>query len=222
MTLVLVDSQTVDDSFRWIGSGDGVTKRGTLYTASATRTIVAIEVKIARENGATGNVVVEVWTNSSGVPGSLIAANTPAVDVTTIPTVAAPDFVRFLYTGWSQVASTQYIIVVYGDNGANGFGTGDIHWHRNTTSATGFNISAYDTGSWVVASTDQQHDFKTYYDDAGGGGGGSFRNFYGSKFYGAQYAPVTPIERNLAVARYQRERAAEMRRFMAKVERRAA
>lgn len=56
----------------------------------------------------------------------------------------------------------------------------------------------------------------------GGGGGGSFRNFYGSKFYGAQYAPTAPIERNLAVARYQRDRAAAMRRFMATIERRAA
>lgn len=112
-------------------------------------------------------------------------------------------------SGGETITETQDIVTTAN---AIGFAVGYIV----QTTATSEDITFTGSGS-----TDRAAEIASF-KMATGGGGGSFRNFYGSKFYGAQYAPVTPMEKNLAVARYQRERAAEMRRFMAKVERRAA
>jgi hypothetical protein len=169
------------------------------------------------------NPVISTGTQGSGALGSNIATTGASSTSRTVTMSAFDD------------ATNSLTMAFYlGQSGATGpctpEGSFTELFDQNNIGGGGYDLSHHVYGQWLPTPDTTPANTATNAADYGviafevkrASGGGGFRNFYGSKFYGTQYAPVSPMERRGAIARYHREREVEMRRFMASVERRAA
>lgn len=122
------------------------------YTAGATGRLTKVDLNIKNNNSGTAPVVVAIYSNNAGAPGTLLA--TSSVPAATPTSSYAYISVRFIEA--PQVASASvYWIVCYNQDG----GTNDYKW-SNTTNAT-TSLTSTDSGvSW--SATTYELNFKTY------------------------------------------------------------
>ena len=130
-----------------------VTRLAQKWTAGASGRLSKYEVNLKNDASATGTIIVEHWTDSSGSPGTLVARSSIAAsDLTgsyaylTARVADAPTI----------VAGTSYWSVVY----VQTVGTGSYKW-SSTTSATTAKTSTDSGSSW--SATSYALNFKQHY-----------------------------------------------------------
>lgn len=135
-----------------------VTRLAQKFTAGTSGRMTKLDVRLKNDASATGTVLVELWTDSSNVPGTLIARSSIAASAITSSyaylTARFPD-------APSLTATTVYWIVCY----VQSTGTNSYKW-SSTTSATTAKVSTNSGTSW--SSTSYALNFKQYYATSGG------------------------------------------------------
>lgn len=129
-----------------------------VFTAGTTGRLTRIDLNLKNPNGTTGTVLVELWSNVSGAPGTLLAKSSiSASDITSSYQYLTARFVN----ARTVTATTDYWIVAY----IQSAGTGTYNWSGTTSATTA--LSSIDGGvSW--ASTTYALNFKQYYSTTGG------------------------------------------------------
>jgi hypothetical protein len=150
--------ETLDQSVTsTTGSADqsfnSVTRLAQKVTTTTAGRLPRLEPRLKNDASATGTVIVELWTNNSGVPGSLLARSSVASG--NITTAYAYMDTRYAVAP-TLAASTVYWIVCYVQN----TGTGSYKW-SSTTSATTALVSTNSGSTW--SSTSYALNFKQYY-----------------------------------------------------------
>jgi hypothetical protein len=128
------------------------------FTAGASQRLSKVELNLSNANAATGTVLVELWTDSSGTPGELIART--SIASSDIGSSAAYEVARFPDAP-SITATTVYWIVCY----VQTTGSGSYGW-TSTTSATTALVSSDSGVTWDTTSF--ALNFKQYYATSGG------------------------------------------------------
>lgn len=100
---------------------------GQLFTTSSAGTCTSATVSTALINGGSisGTFVGEIWTNASGVPGTILGTSN-AVNISTVTTIA-PTYGTTTFTfasGPTLLNSTSYFFVVDGTNVTTSMGNG--------------------------------------------------------------------------------------------------
>lgn len=115
-------------------------------TFTTTGHCTRIDVNLKNTAAATGTIIVELWSNSSGAPGTLHARSSIASsDVGT--SSYAYEIAR--YIGGASVTATDYWAVVY----VQSVGTGSYKISSTTNASTG--LTSSDSGTtWSAASVD--------------------------------------------------------------------
>lgn len=122
------------------------------FTAGANGRLTKVDVNIKNGTSPTQHLIVAIYSDSSGSPGSLLA--TSSILSTSIGSSYDYETARFVEA--PQVASgTSYWVVVYMQMG----GSGSYNW-SSTTSATTAKTSTNGGGSW--SSTSFAMNLKTY------------------------------------------------------------
>jgi hypothetical protein len=150
--------ETLDQSITaTTGSADqsfnSVTRLAQKVTTSAAGRLPRLEPRLKNDASATGTVIVELWTNSSGVPGTILARS--SVGASSITSAYAYMETRYAVAP-ALAASTIYWIVCY----VQTTGTGSYKW-SSTTSATTALVSTNSGSTW--SSTSYALNFKQYY-----------------------------------------------------------
>lgn len=144
-------SGAADQSF------NAVTRLAQPWTAGATGRLTKYEVRLKNDASATGTVLIEHWTNSSGSPGTLVSRSSiAAADITSsyaYLTARFPD-------APSVTSGTVYWIVVY----VQATASGSYKW-SSTTAATTAKSSSNSGSSW--SSTSFALNFKQHYGTSG-------------------------------------------------------
>lgn len=126
------------------------------FTAGASQRLSKVELRLKNDASATGTVIVELWSDSSG-PGDMLARTSiSASDITgsyAYVTARFPD-------APSITSATDYWIVAYIQSG----GTGSYKW-SSTTTATDAQASSDSGVTW--ASTSYALNFKQHYATSG-------------------------------------------------------
>lgn len=140
------------DSFRSIDSGAANTF-GQRFTALATATINSVRLDLRRVGSPTGNLAVALYTNSAGLPGSLLATSS-AVAVSGIRAEAGY-LTEFTFSSPPSVSgSTDYILVI----DTSGISFADVNNYvqvgsDSTASYGKFAVASTNAGaSWSVQS----------------------------------------------------------------------
>lgn len=128
------------------------------WTCGTSGRLTKIEVNLKNAASATGTVIVEHWTDSSGSPGAMVARS--SIAASDIGTSYAYMTARFA-SAPSVTATTAYWIVVY----VQSVGTNSYSW-SSTTSATTAMISTDSGSTW--SSTSYALNFKQHYATDGG------------------------------------------------------
>lgn len=127
------------------------------FTTSSAGSLTKLDLRLKNANSATGTVLVELWTNSSGAPGVLVSRSSIAAsDITgsyAYLSVRFPDAPTLTTT-------TDYWIVVY----VQTTGTSTYSW-SSTTSATDALTSSDSGMTW--GTTSFALNFKQYYATTG-------------------------------------------------------
>lgn len=128
------------------------------FTTAAAGVFNMVEVRIKNDSSATGVPIVELWTDSSGEPGTLLDRTSLAPsDVTSSLQYLAARFP----VAPTAASATAYHIVVYTQDGGSGSYT------LSTTTAGSSALVSTDSGvTW--SSTSYDINFKQYYSTAGG------------------------------------------------------
>lgn len=114
-------------------------------TFTTTGRCTRLDVNLKNSASATGTVIVELWSNSSGEPGSLLAKSSIAASA--IDTSYAYETVRFIEP--PAVTATDYWVVVY----VQPNGTGSYKISSTTNASTG--LTSTDSGTtWTGSSED--------------------------------------------------------------------
>jgi hypothetical protein len=145
------------------GASDGafntVTRLAQKFTCGTTGRLSKVELNL-KTNGATGTVIVELWTDSSG-PSVKLART--SIGNTSISTSYGYITARFPDAP-AITATTVYWLVAY----VQATGTGSYHWSSSTSATTA--MTSADSGvTW--SSTAYCLNFKQYYATAGGAKG---------------------------------------------------
>lgn len=128
------------------------------FTAGATARLTKLEVRLKNDASATGHILVELWTDSGGSPGEMVARSSLAASALT--SSYAYLTARFADAP-SLTSATAYWLVVYTQTP----GTGSYKW-SSTTSATTAKTSSDSGTSWN--STSFALNFKQHYATDGG------------------------------------------------------
>lgn len=123
------------------------------FTTSSGGRCSKVEVNIKNPNGATGTVIVELWSNDSDEPGTLLARS--SIDAADITSSYAYLTARFIEAPL-LVTATKYFIVVY----IQATGEDAYNW-SSTTSATTALSSTNNGVTW--ATTTYALNFKQHY-----------------------------------------------------------
>ena len=131
------------------------TWRAMPFTAGATGRLTKVDIRIGNIGGtaATGPVIIEIRSNSSGSPSTSILAQSsiPAASIT-----GSYQYLSARFIEAPQVTSgTTYWIVVY----IQSDGTNNYYW-SSTTSGTSMKVSTNSGYSWDTTSSDVN--YKTY------------------------------------------------------------
>lgn len=128
------------------------------FTSGQTAPLTKLEVRLKNAASATGTVLVELWTNSGGVPGTLITRSSIASSALTSSyaylTARFPD-------APSLTATTVYWIVLY----VQDTGSGTYSWSSTSTATTA--LSSANSGS-TWSATAYSLNFKQHYATTGG------------------------------------------------------
>lgn len=128
------------------------------WTAGATGRLTKYEIRIKNDASATGTIIVEHWTNSSGSPGALVSRSSIAASS---PTGSYAYLTARFADAPTVVSGTTYWIVAYTQTTASG----SYKW-SSTTSASTAKTSANSGTSW--SSTSFALNFRTHYATSGG------------------------------------------------------
>ena len=135
-----------------------VTRLAQIFTASASGRINKLEIRLKNDASATGTIRVELWTNASGNPGTIIDSSTIAgSDLTSSYAYYTARFVGAPIV----TAATSYWVIVY----VQLTGSGDYKC-SSTTSATTALVSTDSGATW--ATTSYALNFKQHYATIGG------------------------------------------------------
>lgn len=134
-----------------------VTRLAQIFTAGASARLSKLEVNLKNDAAATGTVIVALYTDAAGSPGTELARSSIAAsalgssyDYLTARFMSAP----------SLTSGTSYWIVVY----VQSTGTGSYKW-SSTTSATTAKTSTDSGGSW--SATTYSLNFREHYATSG-------------------------------------------------------
>lgn len=122
-------------------------------TAGANGRTSKLTPRLKNDAGATGTIIVEWWTDSSGSPGTLISRTSIAASTLTS---SYADAVSRLPDAPTQTATTVYWMVVY----VQATGSGSYKWSSTTTATTAM-VSTDGGATW--SSTSFALNFKQYY-----------------------------------------------------------
>lgn len=112
------------------------------FTATASGPLTRLDLRL-KQNGATGPLVVELWTDNAGVPGTKIAdTGILNSDIGTSPAYVAT---RFIESPQVTNATVYWIVVHMQDDG-----TGNYSWRTNTDSSLALNSDTAGL-SWTAA-----------------------------------------------------------------------
>lgn len=128
------------------------------FTTASGGRLSRVDIRIKNANSATGTVMVEVWTNSSGVPGDMIARS--SIASSSITSSYAYLTARFANTPM-LTTTTVYWIVVYTQPSAS-----NTYNFSSTTNSTNALISTNSGVSWSTQTFSVN--FKQYYSTDGG------------------------------------------------------
>jgi hypothetical protein len=129
-----------------------------VFTTASAGMLSRIDVRIKNPNGTSGVPIVEIWTDSSGEPGTFLARSSVKPSLITDTYQYLP--VRFPVAP-TLTTATDYWIVVY----VQATGLGSYNW-SSTTSGTSA-LSSSDGGStWSATAFDLN--FKQFYATTGG------------------------------------------------------
>ena len=131
------------------------------FTAGASAPLTKVDLLLANANSATGTVIVEIWTDSSSEPSTLLTRS--SISSADIGSTAAYETARFV-SAPALTSGSVYWIVVY----VQATGTGSYGW-SSTTSATTALVSTDSGSTW--ATTSFALNFKEYYATSGGAKG---------------------------------------------------
>jgi hypothetical protein len=98
--------------------------------------------------GSPGDLTVEIWTDSSSLPGSIVASATNTISSSDFPDIISEFYSVDLSAASDLTASTAYWLVVYGDSGDSG----TSHWEIGSTTATDNSKMSSAGSSWSSAS----------------------------------------------------------------------
>lgn len=128
------------------------------YTAGATGNLTKVDIRLKNATSGTGPVIVAIYSDSSGSPGTLLA--TSSVVSSTITSSYAYLSPRFIEAP-AQTSGTAYWVVAY----IQSDGSNTYSW-SSTTSATTAKSSADSGNTW--SSTSYALNVKTYVSTSGG------------------------------------------------------
>lgn len=122
------------------------------FTAGATGRLTKVELNVKEGTSPTQHMIVAIYSDSSGAPGTLLATSSIlSSDIT-----SSYDYVTARFIEAPQVSSTStYWVVAYMQMG----GSGDWNWSSTTSTATAL-TSANSGGSW--SATSYSLNLKTY------------------------------------------------------------
>lgn len=126
-------------------------------TFTTTGRCTRLDIRLKNSAAATGTVIVELWTNSSGAPSVLQARS--SVAAADIDTSYGYETVRFIQA--PSVTATDYWVVTY----VQSTGTGSYKISSTTNAATGLTSSNSGT-TWAASSVD--YNVKAYLSTTGG------------------------------------------------------
>lgn len=130
-----------------------VTRLAQKWTAGTSGRLSKVEVRLKNDASATGTVIVEHWSDSSGSPGTLVARSSIASSTLT----SSYAYITARFVAAPQVtATTAYWVVVYSQTIA----TGSYKW-SSTSNATTAKTSTNSGSTW--SSTSYALNFKTHY-----------------------------------------------------------
>lgn len=135
-----------------------VTRLAQKFTTSSAGALSRLDINLKNASIATGTILIGIYTDNSGSPGTLLA--TTSTDPSTITTSYAYSIFRFA-SAPTLTSSTAYWIVAY----VQSVGTNSYSW-SSTTSATTAKISTDSGNSW--STTTYALNFKQYYATTGG------------------------------------------------------
>lgn len=128
------------------------------YTATGSGRLTKLELNLKNDNAGTAPVMVEIYSDSSGEPGTLLAQSS----ILQADIAASYGYLpcRFIEAPSVTAASVYWIVVYIQDDGTN-----DYKWSSTTSATTA--LSSSDSGvTW--ASTSYALNFKTYISTSGG------------------------------------------------------
>lgn len=137
---------------------DTTNRLAQVFTAGANGSLTKIQINIKNPNGATGVVLVELWSDSGGEPGTLMT--TSSIDASDITGSYQYLTARF-HEPIALSSATDYWIVAY----VQPVGAEQYNW-SSTTSATTALTSDDGGSSW--ATTTFALNFKQFYGTTGG------------------------------------------------------
>lgn len=128
------------------------------FTTSSSGRLSRIRVNVKNDQGASGVVKVEIWSDESGQPGSLLGQSS-------LSPISIQDTYGYIDAHFSSAplvdSSTDYWIVVY----VQANSSGEYYWSSTTDASTA--LSSSDSGlSW--ASESFALNFEQYYASSGG------------------------------------------------------
>lgn len=160
------ESVNVDQSFR---NSAGLHSMAQGFEVDTTGTVASIQLTLLKVGSPTGNLWVEIQTNSSGVPSNTPVSNgtSATIDIATLTTSRA--WYTFTFAVPPTVtADTVYFIVIRGDNAISAtdyprwtFYASDVYRTGVAAYNRGYTQSADSPYSWTVR-TDSDHAFRLY------------------------------------------------------------
>jgi hypothetical protein len=128
------------------------------FTAGATQRLTKVDVRLKNDASATGTVIVAIYTDSSGEPGTLVSKS--SIASSTITGSYAYISARFPDAPSITSASDYWIVCYIQTNGSNSY-----KWSSTTDTTTAL-TSSDSGGTW--SSTSYSLNFKQYYATSGG------------------------------------------------------
>lgn len=124
-----------------------------VFTSTVAKRLEKVEINIKNATSATGTVMVEIWSDATGVPGVMLARSS-------IKSSTITSSYQYLTARFAEApliaSSTNYWIVVY----IQSVGTNSYSWSGNTSETTA--LTSTDSGvTW--SATSYSLNFKEYY-----------------------------------------------------------
>jgi hypothetical protein len=127
-----------------------------VFTATVAGVCPRLDVNIKNDAGATGTVIIELWSNSGGEPDEMLGRSSIANSSIT----SSYAYISVRFDNAPTLTATDYWIVAYVQDG----GTGSFKWSSTTAATTA--LSSTDLGNtWAATSYDLN--FKQFYATAG-------------------------------------------------------